>query len=83
MESAVQEVKVAQAKAQLSALLDRVEGGEEIVIARRGKRVARLVPEPRQAVSAAAALKRVWALGGLELDPIAELQPDGTPVTLD
>ncbi len=79
----MQEVKVAQAKAQLSALLDRVEAGEEIVIARRGKRIARLVPEPKQSTSAATALKRVWALGGFELDPIADLPHDTTPVTLE
>jgi prevent-host-death family protein len=32
------------AKTHLSDLLDRVEAGEEIVITRRGKPVARLVP---------------------------------------
>lgn len=35
-------VSVAEAKAQLSALLDRVERGEEVVITRRGRSVARL-----------------------------------------
>jgi prevent-host-death family protein len=33
-----------EAKNKLSALLDRVEQGEEIVITRHGKEVARLVP---------------------------------------
>jgi prevent-host-death family protein len=33
------------AKARLSELLDRVERGEQIVITRHGKPVARLVPE--------------------------------------
>ena len=33
-----------QAKTQLSKLVQRVESGEEIVIARDGKPVARLVP---------------------------------------
>lgn len=33
----------AYGKAQLSALLDAVEAGDEVVITRRGKRVARLV----------------------------------------
>ncbi len=37
-------VNVHDAKTQLSRLLVRVEAGEEVVIARRGKRVARLVP---------------------------------------
>jgi len=36
-------VGLAEAKAQLSALLDAVEAGDEVVITRRGKAVARLV----------------------------------------
>ncbi len=38
------EVGAFEAKNKFSALLDRVEKGEEIVITRRGKIVARLVP---------------------------------------
>ena len=34
-----------QAKTQLSKLVERAEAGEEIVITRRGKPAARLVPE--------------------------------------
>ena len=37
-------VNVHEAKTQLSRLLARVAGGEEIVIARAGKPVARLLP---------------------------------------
>jgi prevent-host-death family protein len=41
-------VNVHQAKTQLSRLLARVERGEEIVIAKAGRPVARLLPfEPR------------------------------------
>jgi len=36
-------VGLAEAKAQLSALLDAVEAGDEVVITRRGQPVARLV----------------------------------------
>ena len=36
-------VNVHQAKTQLSRLLAQVEAGEEVVVARRGKPVARLV----------------------------------------
>jgi len=36
-------VNVHEAKTHLSSLLEEVERGEEVVIARRGKRVARLV----------------------------------------
>jgi prevent-host-death family protein len=46
------QVNIAEAKAKLSALLDRALAGEEIVIARAGKPLARLVPveerQPRQ-----------------------------------
>ena len=35
-------VNLAQAKARLSELLDKVEAGQEVVITRRGKAVARL-----------------------------------------
>ena len=41
-------VNVHDAKTHLSSLLQRVEAGEEIVIARAGEPVARLVPVPRQ-----------------------------------
>ncbi len=39
------EVGAFEAKNKLSALLDRVEHGEEIIITRHGKAVARLVPD--------------------------------------
>ncbi len=37
---------VANAKSHLSSLLADVEAGEEIIITRRGRPIARLVPEP-------------------------------------
>jgi prevent-host-death family protein len=40
---------VAEAKAHLSALLAEVEAGEEVVITRYGKPVARIIPEPAAA----------------------------------
>jgi len=43
------QVNVREAKTHLSALLQRVADGEEIVIARAGKPVARLVPIHRRA----------------------------------
>ena len=47
----MESVKVHQAKSQLSKLLERVEAGEEIVIARNGRPVARLigVSKPKRA----------------------------------
>jgi prevent-host-death family protein len=41
------QVNVYEAKTQLSKLLQQVEAGDEIVIARHGKPVARLVPLQR------------------------------------
>ena len=38
------EISVKEARSNLSALLDKVERGEEIVITRHGKHVARLLP---------------------------------------
>lgn len=48
-------VNLADAKAHLSELVDRVEGGDSIDITRRGKPVARLtaVARPRKRVDAA------------------------------
>lgn len=40
----MRQVTVAQAKAQLSSLLDAVEAGEPVVITRRGKAIADLLP---------------------------------------
>jgi len=63
-----------EAKTHLAALLDRVAAGEEIAISRRGKVVARLVPDAareKKKMSAAevvAALKenrKGTSLGGL------------------
>lgn len=48
----MRKVGLAEAKAQLSALLDAVEAGEEVVITRRGRPVARVVKE-KPAVPAA------------------------------
>lgn len=46
------QINVAEAKAKLSELLDRALAGEEIVVARAGKPLVRLVPvnrpEPRK-----------------------------------
>jgi prevent-host-death family protein len=44
------QVNVLEAKTQLSRLLDRAEAGEEVIIARAGHPVARLVPIARGAL---------------------------------
>lgn len=58
----MREVGAFEAKNKLGQLLDSVEAGEEIVITRRGKAVARLVPsqavgDPEQARRAVAAIR--------------------------
>ena len=68
----MREVGAFEAKNKLSQLLDLVERGEEIVITRHGKEVARLVP-PKQAFNrdeARAAVKRIRERAGkLKLGP--------------
>lgn len=58
-------MSVAEAKAHLSELLSQVESGDEIVITRRGRPIARLVPERAAAIAGApfdfAALKEFVA----------------------
>ena len=52
------------AKARLSELLDRVEQGEQFIITRHGRPVARLIPEREPDRAAArAAVTRLVALG--------------------
>jgi prevent-host-death family protein len=59
------EIGAFEAKNRLSALLERVERGEEILITRRGRPVARLVPAgPGHDVARArAAADRILELG--------------------
>lgn len=51
-----------EAKTHLAELLDRVQRGEQIVITRHGKPIARLIPEGQPDLAAAhAALDRLFA----------------------
>lgn len=61
------QVNIHQAKTHLSRLLQKVEAGEEVIIARAGKPVARLVP-----LQGATPRKRV--LGGDE--GLVRIAPD-------
>jgi prevent-host-death family protein len=81
---AMREIGAFEAKSKLGQLLDWVEAGEEIVITRRGKAVARLMP-PADAFDrerARAACARIRArrggvtLGGLS---IKDLINEGRP----
>lgn len=54
-------VNIYEAKARLSALLERAQAGEEVVIARAGKPVARLAP-----IASASATRSGVRFGGLK-----------------
>ena len=60
------EIGAFEAKNRLGMLLDRVEYGEEIIITRHGKPVARLVPNTTRIdkLQARAALDRIRARAG-------------------
>jgi antitoxin (DNA-binding transcriptional repressor) of toxin-antitoxin stability system len=62
-------VGLAEAKAQLSALLDAVQAGEEVVITRRGKPVARVVRECPSAAADHDWVCRLRALHGGQPGP--------------
>lgn len=63
-------VGIFEAKTHLSQLLDDVERGEEIVVTRRGKPIAHIVPAPddRQQKAKAAAARIRELRKGLSLD---------------
>lgn len=65
-------VQIAQAKAHLSGLLARVEAGEEIIIARRGKAVARLIPEPLEILNAADIFRECWSDRKIDIESTQE-----------
>ena len=81
------EIGAFEAKNKLSALLDRVERGEEIVITRHGRPVARLVP-PNGEIDrsqAQAALQRMRdravqaGLGAFDWDTLKVDRDDSRP----
>ena len=77
----MREIGAFEAKNKLGQLLDWVEAGEEVVITRRGRIVARLVPprpavdreRAREAAAAIRAMSKAVRLRGLKIkDLIAE-----------
>ena len=69
-----------EAKNKLGELLDMVENGEEVLITRHGKEVARLVPpkarfsqsEAREAAQRIREMSRGVTLGGLHVKDLIE-----------
>lgn len=78
----MKEVAASEAETKLGQLLDWVEAGEEVIIVRRGRPVARLVPpgaatidlkRTREAAETIRALRKGVTLGGLSIkDLISE-----------
>ncbi len=73
----MRQVNVHEAKTHLSKLLTQVEDGEEIVIARAGKPVARLVgPEPAAQSRKPGLLKgKIWIADDFD-EPDEQLERD-------
>ncbi len=68
----MKEITAVEAKVKFGALLDEIERGEEVIVTRNGKPVARISPMERRAVDVADAVARLKAfrkgksLGGLD-----------------
>ena len=67
-------VNVHQAKTQLSRLLARVEAGEDVVIARRGEPVARLVGCKPRSKRQPDVLKGKIVIPESFLDPLSDVE---------
>ena len=76
----MREVGAFEAKNKLGTLLDWVEQGEQVLITRRGKAVARLVPadtgidrvKARRAADGILAARKSLRLAGLEIKDLVE-----------
>ncbi len=71
-------IPLSEAKTQLSELVRRVEAGEEIVLRRGSKRVARLVPERQSSIQPPGALSGRIRIADDFDDPLpdfADLRP--------
>lgn len=71
-------VNIYQAKAQLSALLEKAQAGEEVVIARAGKPIARLIP-----IAAATGTRSGVRFGGIKLSKLKLAADFHAPLTDD
>lgn len=78
----MREVGTFEAKTHLSALLDDVAGGETIVITKRGRAVARLIPpeapDRQRAVAAAGTLRDLRKrVGWATTEDILQMRDEG------
>jgi prevent-host-death family protein len=67
-----QAVNIAEAKAKLSALVDRAAAGEEIILSRAGRPVARLMPLAERAPRQPGILRHWQIPDDLFLEPADE-----------
>ena len=67
-------VNIHEAKTHLSRLLARVEAGEEVVIARNGKPVARLVNVPKRGKRQFGSMKGLIKLDDSFFDPLPDAE---------
>lgn len=66
-------INIHEAKTQLSKLIEAVEAGEEIVIARAGKPVAKLVPyKPAKPVRTPGLMKGEFEVPASFFDPLPD-----------
>jgi prevent-host-death family protein len=77
--SALVTIGAFDAKTNLSALLDRVEAGEEVVITRHGKPIAKISPIPKSnSLTPQQAAERLLELStGLKIGNWRQLRDDG------
>ena len=81
------EIGAFEAKNKLSSLLERAERGEEIIITRRGKPVARLVPmqgvadreKAREAMQRIRKLAKELKLGRFDWEEWKKYRDEGRP----
>jgi prevent-host-death family protein len=76
------DVAIRDLKARLSEYLERVERGEVINVTNRGRRVARILPEPG-AGTIERGIAEGWIRPGSGQPPAAVVRVDPSPGTLD
>ena len=71
-------ISVAEAKAKLSEILDGVIAGDEVIITRRGKEIARLgaVAKPRPDFDLGALQARVMAMTPYEGNSVVDMRKE-------